>query len=122
MFVHLDDVLYSLELICYLLNSNRTDKGQTLKASYIHSVDPFNAVAAELTHRFSTYESSFSIGSSHTIDPCTVVKTRFSDNGKLALLGQREWRPKSLITVSAEYDSKAFNAAPKLGLALALKP
>lgn len=99
-----------------------TDKGQTLKASYIHSVDPFHAVAAELTHRFSTYENSFSIGSSHTVDPCTVVKTRFSDNGKLALLSQREWRPKSFITVSAEYDSKAINAAPKLGLALALKP
>lgn len=38
------------------------------------------------------------------------------------MLCQREWRPKSLITLSAEYDSKANNVAPKLGLALALKP
>ncbi|KAL6292643.1 hypothetical protein ACE6H2_000785 [Prunus campanulata] len=101
-----------------------TDKGQTLKASYIHAVDSCNgtAVAAELTHRFSTFENSFTLGSSHVIDPFNVVKTRFSDNGKAGVLWQREWRPKSLVTVSAEYDSKALNSSPKIGLALALKP
>ncbi|XAR51179.1 hypothetical protein NMG60_11005735 [Bertholletia excelsa] len=100
------------------------DKGQTLKASYIHAVNPLNGteIAAEMTHRLTTYENSFIIGSSHRIDPFTSVKTRFSDNGKVAMLCQREWRPKSLVTFSAEYDSKAINAAPKLGLALALKP
>ncbi|GLT36060.1 hypothetical protein SLA2020_104650 [Shorea laevis] len=99
-----------------------TDKGQALKASYIHSVNPFTSIAAEMTHRFSTYENSFIIGSSHAVDPLTVVKTRFSNNGKAALLCQHEWRPKSLITVSTEYDSKSINAAPKMGLTLALKP
>ncbi|KAK8995156.1 hypothetical protein V6N11_069602 [Hibiscus sabdariffa] len=99
-----------------------TDKGQALKASYIHSVNPFTSVAAEMAHRFSTYGNTFTIGSSHAVDPFTVVKTRFSDNGKVAMLCQREWRPKSLVTFSAEYDSKAMNASPKMGLALALKP
>ncbi|GKV47045.1 hypothetical protein SLEP1_g53984 [Rubroshorea leprosula] len=99
-----------------------TDKGQAVKASYIHSVNPFTSIAAEMTHRFSTYENSFTIGSSHAVDPLTVVKTRFSNNGKAALLCQHEWRPKSLITVSTEYDSKSINAAPKMGLTLALKP
>uniref|UniRef100_A0A5B7BM84 Voltage-dependent anion-selective channel protein n=1 Tax=Davidia involucrata TaxID=16924 RepID=A0A5B7BM84_DAVIN len=101
-----------------------TDRGQTLKASYIHSMSPLNgtAVAAEMTHKFSTCENSFTVGSSHVVNPHNTVKTRFSDNGKVAMLCQREWRPKSLITFSAEYDSKAVNAAPKLGLALALKP
>ncbi|XP_050375261.1 mitochondrial outer membrane protein porin 4 [Argentina anserina] len=101
-----------------------TDKGQTLKATYIHAVDSTSGttVAAELTHKFSTLENSLTFGSSHSIDPHTVVKTRFSDSGKTALLWQREWRPKSLITFSGEYDSKASSAAPKFGLALALKP
>ena len=35
---------------------------------------------------------------------------------------KREWRSKSLTTVSGEYDSKANHGASKLGLALALKP
>ncbi|KAJ6407053.1 hypothetical protein OIU84_010548 [Salix udensis] len=100
-----------------------TDKGQTLKASYVHSVNPFHSVAAEMAHRFSSLENSFTIGSSHAVDPFTVVKTRFSDNGKAAMLCQHEWRPKSLITFSAEYDSKATHAAnPKYGISLALKP
>ncbi|KAF8400326.1 hypothetical protein HHK36_013623 [Tetracentron sinense] len=101
-----------------------TDKGETLKASYIHTVNPHSgtAVAAEMTHRFSSFENSFTIGSSHAIDPFTVVKTRFCDNGKAAMLCQREWRPKSLVTFSAEYDPKAINATSRFGLALALKP
>ncbi|KAI9192873.1 hypothetical protein LWI28_028789 [Acer negundo] len=98
------------------------DKGQALKASYVHAVNPFTSVAAEMTHRFSTYENSFTIGSSHAVDPFTVVKTRLSDGGKVAMLCQREWRPKSLVTFSAEYDTKTTNATPKLGLAIALKP
>lgn len=101
-----------------------TDKGQAVKASYVHSVNPVSGteVAAEMIHRLSTYENSFSIGSAYKVDPLTSVKTRFSDNGKVAMLCQREWRPKSLITFSAEYDTKAKNAVPKLGLALALNP
>ncbi|XP_059637283.1 mitochondrial outer membrane protein porin 4 [Cornus florida] len=101
------------------------DKGQTLKASYIHTVNPLNGteVAAEMTHRFSTYRNSYTIGSSHAVDPYTKLKARFSDDGKVAMLCQREWRTKSFLTFSAEYDSKANNAAPaKLGLALALAP
>lgn len=103
---------------------HRTDKGQTVKASYVHLVNPLTGteVAAEMTHRLSDFENSFSIGSVHKVDPLTLVKTRFSDNGKVALLSQREWRPKSLVTFSAEYDTKATNTAPKFGLSIALKP
>lgn len=95
-----------------------------MKASYVHLVDPTNGteVGAEMIHRLSTYENSFSIGSAHKVDSLTSLKTRFSDNGKVAMLYQREWRPKSLVTFSAEYDTKAKSSVPKLGLALALKP
>uniref|UniRef100_A0A7N0TGU9 Uncharacterized protein n=1 Tax=Kalanchoe fedtschenkoi TaxID=63787 RepID=A0A7N0TGU9_KALFE len=99
------------------------DRGETLKGSYIHEL-PSNAttVAAELTHRFSSRQNSFTIGSAHKVNPTTLVKTRFSDNGKVAMLCQREWRPKSLVTFSAEYDTKARHSASKFGLSLALKP
>lgn len=100
------------------------DKGQTIKASYAHLVNPMNGteVAAEMIHRQDNYENSFSIGSVHKVDPLTLVKTRFTNNGKVAVLSQREWRPKSLVTVSVEYDTKVSNVAPKLGLSIALKP
>ncbi|KAL0288509.1 UNVERIFIED_CONTAM: Mitochondrial outer membrane protein porin 6 [Sesamum calycinum] len=100
------------------------DKGQTVKASFAHLVNPLTGteVAAEMTHRLSGYENSFSIGSIHKVDPLTLVKTRFSDNGKVAVLSQRQWRPNSIATFSAEYDTKAVNQAPKFGLSIALKP
>ncbi|BAT76724.1 hypothetical protein LR48_Vigan627s005900 [Vigna angularis] len=101
------------------------DKGQTLKTSYIHYVDRPDGftVAAEITHRFSTFDNRFTIGSSQLIDPKTVLKTRFSDDGKAAFQCQRTWRPNSLITLSAEYDStKIFSSSTKFGLALSLKP
>lgn len=103
----------------------RADKGQTLKASYIHYVDRADGftVAAELTHRFSTFENGFAIGTSQTISPGTVLKTRLANDGKAALQCQRAWRPNSLITLSAEYDStKILSSSTKFGLALALKP
>ncbi|KAL8460195.1 hypothetical protein ACS0TY_031921 [Phlomoides rotata] len=101
-----------------------TDKGQTVKASYAHLVNPSTGteVAAEMTHRLSSLKNSFSIGSAHKVDSKTLVKTRFSDNGKIAVLSQREWRPKSLVTFSAEYDTKAVDTAPKFGLNIALRP
>lgn len=103
----------------------RADKGQSLKASYIHYVDRPDGltVAAELAHKLSSSENRFTFGTSQSIDPKTVLKTRFSDDGKAAFQCQRAWRPNSLITLSAEYDSKKIIGSPaKFGLALSLKP
>ncbi|KAL2960906.1 hypothetical protein AAZX31_17G062000 [Glycine max] len=116
---------FSVALMLAIDSLCRADKGQTLKASYIHYVDRPDGftVAAEISHRFSSLENRFTIGSSQSIDPKTVLKTRFSDDGKAAFQCQRAWRPNSLITLSAEYDStKIFGSSTKFGLALALKP
>ncbi|KAG6413084.1 hypothetical protein SASPL_125784 [Salvia splendens] len=58
-------------------------KGQTVKASYAHVVNPLTGteVAAEMTHRLSSFQNSFSLGSVHKIDSLTSMKTRFSDDG-----------------------------------------
>ncbi|XP_047074005.1 mitochondrial outer membrane protein porin 6-like [Lolium rigidum] len=98
------------------------DKGETLKASYIHLFSPTNAVAAEVTHRLKTKENYFTIGSSHALDSSTLVKTRFSNSGKAGLLCQHEWRPKSFVTLSAEYDPKVVSSPARFGVAIALKP
>ncbi|XP_074555812.1 mitochondrial outer membrane protein porin 6 [Curcuma longa] len=101
-----------------------TDKGETLKASYIHVLNPVNgvAVAAEMAHKFNTHENSFAIGSSHNLNPLTTIKTQFNNSGKSAVLCQRQWRPKSFLTVAVEFDPKATSAPSRFGLALALKP
>eukprot|EP00268_Persea_americana_P000891 TRINITY_DN10278_c0_g1_i1.p1 TRINITY_DN10278_c0_g1~~TRINITY_DN10278_c0_g1_i1.p1 ORF type:complete len:277 (+),score=56.95 TRINITY_DN10278_c0_g1_i1:238-1068(+) len=100
------------------------DKGETLKASYIHNIDPIkrSAVAAEMTHKFTTYENRFNIGGSQALDHFTTLKARLNDSGKVAILCQRVWRPKSVVTFSAEFDPKAPDGASRFGLALSLQP
>uniref|UniRef100_A0A0C9S6F9 TSA: Wollemia nobilis Ref_Wollemi_Transcript_15001_1301 transcribed RNA sequence n=1 Tax=Wollemia nobilis TaxID=56998 RepID=A0A0C9S6F9_9CONI len=100
------------------------DKGDTVKASYIHALNPVTkaSVAAEITHKFSTNQNTFTFGTFHSVDPLTTMKTRINNQGKLGALIQHEWRPKSLITLSGEFDTQALDKSAKIGLALALKP
>ncbi|XP_071736478.1 mitochondrial outer membrane protein porin of 36 kDa-like [Rutidosis leptorrhynchoides] len=100
------------------------DKADSLTASYYHTLSPLTntAVGAEFTHGFSSNENSLTIGSQHSLDPLTTVKARVNNFGIASALLQHEWRPKSLITISGEVDTRAIEKSAKVGLALALKP
>ncbi|KAF5749019.1 mitochondrial outer membrane protein porin of 34 kDa [Tripterygium wilfordii] len=100
------------------------DKGDSINASYYHIVNPLTstAVGAEISHSFSTNENTITLGTQHALDPLTTVKARVNNFGKASALIQHEWRPKSLVTLSGEVDTKAIEKSAKVGLALALKP
>uniref|UniRef100_A0A7N0U7X2 Uncharacterized protein n=1 Tax=Kalanchoe fedtschenkoi TaxID=63787 RepID=A0A7N0U7X2_KALFE len=100
------------------------DKGNTVNASYYHIVNPITntAVGAEVTHSLTTNENTITVGTQHTLDPLTTVKARVNNFGKASALIQHEWRPRSLLTISGEVDTKAIEKTAKVGLALALKP
>lgn len=100
------------------------EKGDQLSASYYHLVNPLfsTAVGAELARRLSTEENTLTFGMQHALDPLTTVKARVDNYGKASALIQHEWRPKSLITISTEVDTKAIEKGSKVGLSLVLKP
>ncbi|CAM6087181.1 unnamed protein product [Calypogeia fissa] len=100
------------------------DKGDVVKASYLHLVNPASRtqIAAEIAHRFSKNENTFTVGGLYGLDPLTTIKGRLNNHGKLATLLQHEFRPKSLVTISGEVDTKSLDKSAKIGLALALKP
>ena len=102
----------------------RNDKGDSLSASYYHSVSAVTstAVGAEVTHRFSSNENTITVGTQHALDPLTTVKARVNNLGKASALIQHEWRPKSFFTITGDVDTKAIEKSAKVGLALALKP
>nr|pir porin, plastid - garden pea [Pisum sativum] len=99
------------------------EKGDLLSASYYHAINPLSntAVGVDISHRFSTKENDFTLGTQHALDPLTTVKGRVTNSGKASALIQHEWRPKSLITISSEVDTKAIEKSAKIGLSLALK-
>ncbi|EFJ22200.1 hypothetical protein SELMODRAFT_267998 [Selaginella moellendorffii] len=100
------------------------DKGDTLKASYSHVLSPFTrtTVGAEISHKLSTKANTFSIGGMYGLDALTTIKARLNNHGRIAAVVQHEWRPKSVISMSGEVDTKALEKSAKLGLALSLKP
>ncbi|KAK1291947.1 Mitochondrial outer membrane protein porin 5 [Acorus calamus] len=100
------------------------DKGDVLKISYLHYLGEKqrSALVGEITRRFSTNENTFTAGGSHAIDPQTTFKAKLNNHGKLGALLQHELKPKSLLTLSGEFDTKALEKYPKFGLSLAIKP
>lgn len=115
---------YLWTFVDWVLILCRNDKGDTVSASYYHTVKPVTntAVGAELTHSFSSNENTLTIGTQHLLDPLTTVKARVNSYGKASALIQHEWRPKSLFTISGEVDTRAIEKSAKIGLAVALKP
>lgn len=109
------------DLIAALTLNN---KGDLLKASYYHVVNPVTALAVggEVSHSFSANDNTVTVGGQYALDPLTTVKARTNNFGKVSAVLQHEWRPKSLVTLSAEVDSRAIEKSAKVGLALALKP
>lgn len=110
--------------VALIFLSDRGDKGDTIKASYIHHLDELKKSAAvgEITRRFSTNENTFTVGGSYAVDNLTTVKLKLNNHGKLGALLQHELIPKSSLTISSEFDTKALEKTPKFGVALALKP
>uniref|UniRef100_A0A0E0M6S8 Mitochondrial outer membrane protein porin 5 n=1 Tax=Oryza punctata TaxID=4537 RepID=A0A0E0M6S8_ORYPU len=100
------------------------DKGDTIKVSGLYHFDDNQkaAAVAELTRKLSTNENTLTVGGLYTVDDRTIVKARLNNTGKLATLFQHAVKPKSLLTISGEFDTKALDRPPKFGLALALKP
>ena len=92
------------------------DKGDNIKASYVHHLDQFKKSAAigEITRKFSTNENTFTVGGSYANDSLTVVKAKLNNHGKLGALLQHEVIPKSVLTVFGEVDTKALKKIPSL--------
>ncbi|XP_028774310.1 mitochondrial outer membrane protein porin 2-like, partial [Neltuma alba] len=100
------------------------DKGDSIRASYLHYLDQpkKSAAVAEITRKFSTNENTFTVGGLFAIDHLTQVKARLNSHGRLGALLQHEIMPKSVMTLSGEVDAKALDRNPRFGLAIALKP
>ncbi|PKI71308.1 mitochondrial outer membrane protein porin 2-like [Punica granatum] len=100
------------------------DKGDSIRASYLHYLDELKKSAAvgEITRKFSMNENTITVGGSYVVNPLTTVKAKLNNNGKLGALLQHELIPKSLLTISGEVDTKALDRTPKLGVSIALVP
>jgi len=104
--------------------SYRADKGDTIKVCGLYNFDNKQKVSAvvELTRKLSKKKNTLAVGGLYTVDAQTTVKARLNDTGSLAALLRLKVKPKSHLMISGEFDMKALDRPPKVGLALALVP
>ncbi|XP_073367957.1 mitochondrial outer membrane protein porin 2-like [Aegilops tauschii subsp. strangulata] len=99
------------------------NKGDSLSASYYQMVSNSQAaVGGEVSHSLSSNETTTTLGFQYSLDPLTTTKVRYDNHGMVSALIQHELRPKSLLTISSEFDTKAIEKSSKIGLSLLLKP
>ncbi|KAK1559897.1 hypothetical protein Q3G72_019702 [Acer saccharum] len=98
------------------------NKCDLLKASYVHRFhQPVKiAVGAEITRRYSTKETTFTVAGSCKVDQMTTLTARVNNHGKLDTLLLRKIRRKFSLSISGEFDTKALDKVPRIGLVLAL--
>lgn len=115
---------FVVQLVIVFFSFWRADKGDSLRGSYLHHLSKLNggAVVGEVNRRFSTNDNTLTVGCSYVVDPETVVKARLNNHGNLGALLQHQLTPKSSLTISGAFDTKALEKNPKFGLALSLKP
>lgn len=118
----IDMVDFTVTTVCLVFV--RGDKGDSIRASYLHYLDQLkkSAAVAEITRKFSSNENTVTVGGLYAVNPLTSVKGKLNNNGKLGALLQHELIPKSLLTISGEVDTRALDRTPKLGLSIALVP
>ncbi|KAI4389869.1 hypothetical protein MLD38_002043 [Melastoma candidum] len=79
------------------------------------------AVVGEICRTISRNENALTVGCSHDIDPHTILTAKLNNHGGLRVLLQHELKPKSFLTISGSFDTKALRKCPKFGLGLSVK-
>lgn len=99
------------------------ERGDLLKASYVHYLEQVRTTTVvEFANRFSEEGNTLTVGGSCAVDDLTLIKLKLNNQGDFGAVLQHEFRPKSVLTVAAEFDYNSLDANPKIGLSLALKP
>ncbi|CAN0905687.1 Mitochondrial outer membrane protein porin 2 [Linum grandiflorum] len=108
----------------FIVSAILADKGDSIRVSYLHHLEELNggSVVGEISRKFSTNENTLTVGCSYVVDGHTSWKAKLNNHGSLAALIQHEITPKSLLTVSGAFDTKALQKTPKFGVGLSLKP
>ncbi|CAN1274484.1 Mitochondrial outer membrane protein porin 2 [Linum perenne] len=108
----------------FIISAILADKGDSIRVSYLHHLEELNggSMVGEISRKFSTNENTLTVGCSYLVDRHTVWKAKLNNHGNLGALLQHEITPKSFLTVSGAFDTKALQKTPKFGVGLSLKP
>lgn len=94
-----------------------------LKLSYFGNLNKAKKIcgAVDMALCLSTKEKTFLAGGSWLINPQTNVKARVDNHGNVKTLLHHNINKKISLSISGDFDIKALDRKPGIGLALILK-
>ncbi|XP_055826848.1 mitochondrial outer membrane protein porin of 36 kDa-like [Solanum dulcamara] len=100
-----------------------SDKADTLRAHCYRPILPLTntGVAAELTHRFISKQTTLTLGAQHCLFPFMLIKARVKSDGSLGALVQNNIFPALSLTIATELNAMDAANTAKLGFTLAFK-
>ncbi|XP_039006477.1 mitochondrial outer membrane protein porin 5-like [Hibiscus syriacus] len=98
------------------------EKGDLLRLAYVRHFGGRRKVSAvaEVTRGLSNNKNSLAVGVSCIVDKLTTAKATLNNRGMLQALLIHRIEPNSSLKMSGEFDMKALDKIPRIGLALAL--
>ncbi|XP_022745150.1 mitochondrial outer membrane protein porin 2-like [Durio zibethinus] len=98
------------------------ERGDLLRLAYAHHFGHSRKISAvaEVTRRLSENKNSHAVGISCILDNLTTVKATLNNRGKLQALLLHKIKPNSRLNISGEFNTKALDKIPRIGLALTL--
>ena len=101
----------------------RANKGDLLTASHAQHFNQMKTTTTvEYSNRFSAEGSTLTVGGSYAYDDFTLIKLKLNNQGNFGAFFQHEIRPKTKLTMAAEFDYNSIDTRPKCGVSLALCP
>ncbi|KAJ8536444.1 hypothetical protein K7X08_034845 [Anisodus acutangulus] len=101
----------------------RSDKADTLKAHFYRPIQPLasTGVAADLTHKFVSKQTTLTLGAQHCLFPFMLIKARVTSDGNLGAVVQNNIFSALSLTIATELNVLDTMKPAKLGLSLSLK-
>merc|ERR1711934_383084 len=97
------------------------DKGDTLKASYVHSVSASTTVGGEVVRKFAKATTTFTLGAAHKLENGASTKAKIDNTGIASILYEQEFAPKSKTAVTLQFDTMNLNKSARVGVAFDFK-
>merc|ERR1712216_811370 len=97
------------------------DKGDTLKASYVHSVSASTTVGGEVVRKFAKDTTNFTVGAAHKLENGAITKAKIDNTGIASILYEQEFAPKSKTAVTLQFDTMNLNKSARVGVAMDFK-
>jgi len=97
------------------------DKGEGLKGSYVHAINPSSTLGCEIVRKLTKGTTTFTLGASHKLESGAVAKAKIDNAGIASILYEQEVSPKSKTAFTLQFDTMNLDKSAKVGIAIDIK-